>query len=283
MAYTLAELTVMSNDIYTGLVEKSKLPFIANTRWNTPAQGATTVEILSVGDVTFEDYTANTNIATDQTPAPAVYTLEIDQKKAWSVVSDDTQRLVPGYVQAVTQKASEKAALLIDAYILALATKANFTTNWIAGDSDAAIALTGSNAISYLQAMNENLAAQNVPEDQRFVALPPKLYTKILIGIQKAGLAAQPSTDALFAGRAIQVAGMNILQTNQYSVITSSDYRVLYGHVDAIAAAYAPPMVESERVQKQFADRIKGVVQYGASVIDAKLGGAAYFSVGTES
>ena len=279
MAFTLAELTVMSNDIYTGITEQSKLPFLASTRWSTEAAGATSVVITSVGDITFNDI-VNGTPATTQSPTPTQATLSIDHHKDFWVPAYDTQRLIPGFVQQTAQKAAAAAALLPDALVLSMATKANFSANWIAGSSDAAISFSSSTSLAQLDTINEVLAGQNVPEDQRFVCLPPKLYTRVLQGIRAAGIPAQESTDAMFQGRAIKVCGLNIIQSNQYAVVTGSgtyDYRVLFGHTDAIACAYLPVQTKQQDINLGWGVNIGGKVEYGAKVINAKFGGAAYF------
>lgn len=284
MAYTNAELLVMSNELYTGIVENAQLPFLANTRWDKEAQNATEVTILSVGDVTFNTYSQGTAI-TAEAPAPSQAKLKMDQAKAFAINSWDTDRLVAGYVQAVAAKAAKKAALIPDAYILAMATKANFGTNWIAGSADAVIDVNGSNIATYLRMMNTKLSKQGVPVGQRFVALTPDLIEKVLIAIEKKNVVAQQTTDALFNGTVMKVCGLNIIETNQYSPVGGSgdDYNILYGHIDAIAAAYKPIAVESQRMVREPGDVIFGVLQYGAKVVDAKLAGAAYLQAVAEA
>lgn len=284
MAYTNAQLKVMSGDIYTGIVENSQLPILANTRWSQEAQNASEVTILSVGDVSFADYVQGTPITTES-PAPALSVLKMDQRKGFGINSYDTDRLVAGYVQAIAQKASKKAALLPDAYILTMATKANFATNWIAGSADAAIDVNGSNIATYLRMMNTKLSKQGVPMGERFVALPPDLYEKVLIAVEKKNVVAQQTTDSLFNANIIKVCGLNIIETNQYAMVGGSgdDYNVLYGHVSAIAAAYKPVNVESQRMVKEPGDVIFGVLEYGAKVVDEKVGGAAYLHVVAEA
>jgi hypothetical protein len=160
-----------------------------------------------------------------------------------------------------------------------MATKANFAANWIAGNADAAINLGSVNILDLFDEMAERLNQAGAPEDGRFVSVPPKVYRDIMTRLRGSGLTAQQVTDGVFGGRATMISGLNVVLSNQYAPITGSgtfDYKLLYGHVDSIAAAYVDVQVESFRPEKRFADAIKGLFRYGAKVNDASIGGACY-------
>jgi hypothetical protein len=285
MAYTNAELLVMSSDIYMGVTEQSKLPFLANTRWSREATDATEVNILSVGDVTFETYVPGTPL-TPLSPAPGSAKLKMDQLKGVAIASYDTQKLVAGYVQAVAQKAALKAATLPDNYIInTLLTKALFPTNWYAGTSDAGIEINGANALDILEDLGENLAEQNVMGDRVIVA-PPSITTKIRIAMRKAGLLSEQITNVVLnRPDAFKVSGFTILTSNQFSPVggTGTDYNIFYGTADAIACGYNPMSLESQRMVLEPGDNVFGVLRFGAKVVDEKSGGVAYLQAKAEA
>jgi len=272
MAYTAAELLVMSNDIYMGATEESKLPFLANTRWSREATDATEVNILSVGDVTFETYTPGTAL-TPQAPAAGSAKLKMDQLEGVAIASWDTQKVVPGYVAAVGQKAAKKAATLPDNYIInTLMTKALFPTNWYAGVSDAAIDIKASTALAILGDLAENLDDTNVPVDGRCFIAPPSIVTKIRSGMRLAGLVSEPITDmVLNRPGAFKCQGFTILSSNQFTAVG--------GSAEAIACGYNPLSLESQRMVLEPGDNVFGVLRFGAKVVDEKQGGVAYLNV----
>lgn len=282
MAYTAAELLVMSNDIYMGATEDSKLPFLANTRWSREASDATEVNILSVGDVTFGTYSPGTAI-TPQAPAAGSTKLKMDQLKSVAISNWDTQKLVPGYVAAVGQKAAKAAAVLPDNYIVNnLLTKALFPTNWYAGVSDAAIGIKASTALGILGDLAENLDDTNVPADGRCFIAPPSVVTKIRSGMRLAGLVSEPITDqVLNRPGAFKCQGFTILSSNQFTAVGGSgnDYNCFYGTAEAIACGYNPLSLESQRMVLEPGDNIFGVLRFGAKVLDEKKGGVAYLNV----
>lgn len=282
MAYTAAELLVMSNDIYMGATEESKLPFLANTRWSSEATDATEVNILSVGDVVFEDYVDGTAL-TPQAPAAGSAKLKMDQLKGVAIANWDNQKLVPGYVAAVGQKAAKKAATLPDNYIIkTLMTKTLFPTNWYAGVSDAAIAIKASTALGILGDLAENLDDTNVPVDGRCFIAPPSVVTKIRSGMRLAGLVSEPITDqVLNRPGAFKCQGFTILSSNQFTPVggTGVDYNCFYGTADAIACGYNPMSLETQRMVLQPGDNVFGVMRFGAKVVDEKMGGVAYLVV----
>jgi len=282
MAYTAAELLVMSNDIYMGATEESKLPFLANTRWSREATDATEVNILSVGDVTFAPYSEGTAI-TPQAPAAGSAKLKMDQKQAVAISNWDTQKLVPGYVSAVGQKAAKIAAVLPDNYIInTLFTKALFPTGWYAGVSDAAIDIKASTALAILGDLAENMDDQNVSVDGRIFIAPPSVVTKIRSGMRAAGLVSEAITDVLLnRPGSFKVQGFVVMSSNQFTAVGGSgnDYNCFYGTSEAIACGYNPLSLESQRMTLEPGDNIFGVLRYGAKVVDEKQGGVAYLNV----
>lgn len=273
MAFDNALLQVVSDSLYVGPVQESKLPFFANSKWSDAAGSADSVSIVTVGDITIGTYTPGSDISFDAGSAGKV-SLKCDQLKYLATVVDDSITLVGDYLNAFVDKGLRKIALEADKFVLGKATKANFTANWIAGAADAAIDVNSANILAQLDLMNEKLNASNVPSDNRFVALPPELYTKLVIAVRKSGISMQPTADALFLGKAEKVSGFNVIVSNSYTA-AAGVYTVLFGHPDAIAVGVKTPKVESGRLEKQFGDSVKALFAYGATIVDATLAGAA--------
>jgi len=275
MAWTNAQNKIISNQIYLGVQEKAQTPFFANTKWSAESQDAQQVTIVGVGAVSIDTYTPGSDI-TPTVGSPTASVLAVDQFKQFYVTQDYTQKLVGDILTKLADKSTMALVLESDKYILnTLMTKVLFPTNWYAGVSDVAVDVNGANILSVLEDLGENLDENNVPMDQRSLVLPPSLITKVRIAMRKSGLSVEPVTNVLLnrAG-SFRCEGFNILPSNQYT--NSTGYKVFYGHADAIASAYLEPVVESGKVEKQFADYTKGLFRFGAKVLDETVGGVAY-------
>ena len=286
MAYTNAQNKVVSDLLYTGIQEQSKTPYFYNTQWSAEAADAKQVTIVNVGDVTIATYAPNNDMTPTQ-GSPSATVLSIDTFKSFFVTLDQTEKLVGDQLSALASKGSVKCALAADASALALATKANFPTNWYAGSSDAAVNVNTANVLDIIDSLGENLDATNVPESDRFIIVPPKLNTKILRAMKESGLSLMPVENALLKRPgSYNIGGFTIINSNQYVEVTGSgthDFKILYGSANAIAAAYTAPIVESGRLEKQFGDYVKGLFRYGMKVLDETQGGAAYLNVVADS
>jgi len=267
MAWTSALNQVISDNLVTGPVEESKLPFFATTQWEDVADSVDQVSIVVVGDAASQTYVPGTDLTIDAGAASAVV-LKCDQLKAIAIYVDDTTKMVGQYAVAYANKARQVLALLADKYVLALATKANFATGWIAGAADATININNVNALDQLDAVNEKLNTMAVPDAGRFICVPPSIYTKIM---KAAGVAAKTSDDFIFLGKAQKVRGLNILQSNQYT--GTAPYLCLFGTAEAIAVANKPAVVEAPRDPKKFGVILKTLMRFGASVVNPGMGG----------
>lgn len=284
MAWTSALNKVVSDRIQIGMTEFSKFPFLANTVYSDILGSADEVSIVNVGAVSVATYVPGTDMA-DGTPAPTATTLKCDQYRSWNFTLDDTVKLVGDTAVQLANKHARTAALAADKYVLGLATKANFPTNWYAGSADAAIEVNSSIILDVIEELAKNMKDNDVPIGMGFVCLTSGMHTMVLRALRKSGLPLAEVSSAMFQGTVLRFAGLDIVQSNQYVETTAStkDFKILYGTVDAIAAASRSPTVESARKEKQFATYLKGLIQFGAKVTQEELGGAAYLKEVAES
>jgi len=284
MAWDNALNQVISDLFVDGPVEASKLPFITNSKWQNIADSSDQVTIITVGSATFGTYDPAVDI-TIGTGSAEKTVLKCDQLVYFADSVDDSIKLVGDYAVKYGQKAVMESGLKADKYALTLATKANFPTNWYAGAVDAAIDVNSANILAVLEDLNTKMNEANIPDEGRFIAVPPTLNQKILIAIRKAGIVAQQSTDAFYEGKVMKVCGLNIIVTNQYTGSTAIGQTVLclFGHADAIAYGGKPTVVESARLEKRFADLVKGLYRFGAKVVEEKKGGAAKLKIIAEA
>jgi hypothetical protein len=275
MAWDNALNKVISDLISVGPTEESKLPFFANTDWSDTAESADEVTIVSLGAAVIKTFVPGTDI-TFGTGAASNAVLKCDQYKYFADTVFDTVKMISAYAIKYAEEALKKLALEADNYVMSLATKANFPTNWYSAAADAVQDVNSANIIEVIQELNEKLDLQNVPSEGRFITVDPSLYKVIKRGVKAAGLSLERSGDAFFEGKAYMVDGMNIILTNQMTGDTTNGWYCLYGNKDSIAAAVKPGAVESVRHEASFGDGIKSLLQFGAKVIQEKSGGAAF-------
>lgn len=272
MALSAAYLNLISSAFSSAPIEKTKLPFLANTKWEADAENATDVRIIKVATPSVGTYDPTSDITYAAYDASSI-TLAADQKRYFANTLDDTIKLVGGYVDAYVAKGEEVLALEGDKYVLAMATSANFPTNKIAGTLDAAVLVDSTTVLDVLETVSVKLDDANVPAEGRFVVVTPTIASSIRKAVVGKGLSLQPSGDALFAGKCDKVSGLNIVVSNQVYSPTAGEYNLFFGTADAIAQVVRPASVEEIRLQGRFASAIRSLFVFGAKIVDEKFGG----------
>lgn len=274
MAWTPALDNVVSALFVGQAREASRLPFLANTTYQDVADSANQVTIISIGDATIRTYTPGSDITVEAGNAGNLI-LTCDQLKYNAITIDDTVKNVGDFGIAYAKKAGAQLALAADSYALGLTLKASMKTgNWIESTTaGVALNFNNANSLDVLDQMNEVMNANNVPEEGRFFAAPPAIFTKLM----KAGRnASRASDDILFKGKATVISGINIVMSNQYTDLSTKEYKCLFGHADGFAMAAKTPTVESTRIEKQFGTLVKSLFRFGGKYIDTGLLGGAH-------
>jgi len=111
------------------------------------------------------------------------------------------------------------------------------------------------------------LTNSRVPTEGRWMIVPPWFYGMLLkedrfVSAEKAGTAA-----GLRNGQVGQAAGFTILQSHNVPNTAGEDYKVMFGTSRAITFANQIAKIEGYRVEKRFADAVKGLNVYGAKVV----------------
>jgi N4-gp56 family major capsid protein len=230
------------------------------------------VKITSINDVTIGTDPAHTDITVEDID-DATRSLIIDQSKYFAVELDD--------IEAAQQKKGGKSALdqavdnaayqlrdVSDAHLLSVMSLAAQGTGNDLGT--VAIHTTKRNLYDAFVDLSVLLDEANVPEEDRFAVVKPSLYGRILkldefISAGDA-LGAATRTNG-FVG---EVAGLSIYKSNNMPAVT--DAAATGGAVIAgsrIATTFAEQIVsvEAARMEKRFADMVKGLHVYGSKVV----------------
>lgn len=265
--------------VATNLVNRNYEGVIAN-------QGDT-VHINSIGAVTVKDYTKNTNIADPEVLTTADQTLDIDQAKYFNFQVDDVDKAqISGeIIDTAMGRSAYALADVSDAFLLKTIANGVASANKI-GAKATLTSLTASNVYENIVKMRTLLDKDNVPTTGRTIVVPPEVYALLLLDDRFAKSGSDSGQNALLNGMVGRVAGFDVFMSN--NCVSGTDggsgsntpYFVITAQV-ADACTYAEQIIKTEayRMEKRFADAVKGLHVYGAKVTDGSQIAAMYCSV----
>ena len=233
-------------------------------------QQGDTVHINSIGPVTVDDYTRNTDINDPEVLTTTEQTLVIDQAKYFNFQVDDVDaaQTAGDLMDAAMARAAYALNDVSDAFLLS--TIANGADSGNVIGSSAAVSLTASNVYENIVALRTKLDKANVPVSGRFVVVPPEVYALLLLDDRFVKASDSATANAtLLNGEVGRVAGFTVYMSNN-TPYTSETWSIPAGV--ATATTYAEQIVSTEayRLEKRFADAVKGLHVYGAKVTDGK-------------
>jgi hypothetical protein len=236
------------------------------------AREGDSVKITSINDVTIGTYTAHTDITVEDID-DATRSLLIDQAKYFAVELDDIEKAQykKGGKSPLDQAVQNAAYQLRDVADAFLLTTMNAGAQGTGNDlGTVAIHTTKQNLYDAIVDLGVVLDEDNVPEEERFVVVSPSLHGRLqkLDTFVAAGDArgAEVRTNG-FIG---QVAGLDIYKSNNLPAVTdvaATGGLAIAGYRGATTFAEQIASVEAARMEKRFADMVKGLHLYGAKVV----------------
>jgi N4-gp56 family major capsid protein len=253
--------------VATNLVNREYQGIIAN-------QGDT-VHINSIGAITVKDYTKNADIADPDALTTTEQTLVIDQCKYFNFQVDDVDNVQAAgdLIDTAMGRAAYSLADVADAYLLKTIAAGAASGNTV-GAASAPIALTAANVYENIVKLRTKLDKANVPNTGRTIVVPPEVYALLLMDDRFAKSDAAAGQSALLNGEVGRVAGFTVYMSNNVHTGTGTDTgKTAYFEITAqvsTATTYAEQIIKTEayRLEKRFADAVKGLHVYGAKVTD---------------
>lgn len=253
--------------VATNLVNREYQGIIAN-------QGDT-VHINSIGAITVKDYTKNADIADPDALTTTEQTLVIDQCKYFNFQVDDVDNVQAAgdLIDTAMGRAAYSLADVADAYLLKTIAAGAASGNTV-GAASAPIALTAANVYENIVKLRTKLDKANVPNPGRTIVVPPEVYALLLMDDRFAKSDAAAGQSALLNGEVGRVAGFTVYMSNNVHTGTGTDTgKTAYFEITAqvsTATTYAEQIIKTEayRLEKRFADAVKGLHVYGAKVTD---------------
>ena len=221
-----------------------------------------TVKISQIGDITVNDYTENSDIEDPEELSVTQKVLTIDQQKYFNFQIDDVN-------EAQGRTSLMDSAMQRSAYALADATEkiilAEIDAN--AGSKIVPTAtLDETNIYKELVGVKVAMDKKNVPSTGRWLVVSPDTHALLLQDtrfVATGGAMAESNLQNGFIGR---VLGFDVYLSNNLDALTNGNACIAGVNM---AVTFAEQIVETEayRMEKRFADAVKGLNVFGVKVI----------------
>jgi len=228
-----------------------------------------TVKINNIGRISVGDYTKNSDMNDPETLTDETRSLVINQAKYFNFQVDDVDRIQqnPKLMDEAMREAAYALRNAADQYIASHYVDAAQTI----GNDATPIEPTKNDAYEYLVDLSVKLDEADVPEQGRFVIVPPWYEGLMLKDDRFVKTGSLPAEDRLVNGVIGRAAGFLVLKSNNVPKIPAGtgvveNYKIIAGHNIAWSFAEQVNKVEAYRPEKRFADAVKGLHLYGAKV-----------------
>lgn len=232
----------------------------------TIRQQGDSVKITTVSDPAIATYTKGSTTITPEQLTTAQQSLAIDQSKYFAFEIDDIDMAQTANGGALMAEATKRAAFGLrntaDVYIAGFYAQVA-TANQIGTVSVTTAAL----AYTQLRKLKVALDEADVPDDERWVVIPPWYHGLLLEDDRFVKVDASGTSEGLRNGRVGRALGFDVLLSNNVVNTTGDDWAVMAGHRGAIT--YAEQIVETVayRPEDSFGDAVKGLHVYGSKVV----------------
>jgi N4-gp56 family major capsid protein len=225
-----------------------------------------TVKITSISDPTVGDYVKDTDV-TVQALTDATQSLVINTQKYFAFEVDDLDAVQAANGGALMSQAAKQAAYALRNVADGLLA-AEMKANALAGNKLGATAVNSADtAYNLLIAMKVKLDKANAPQDGRWAIVTPDLYGYFLKDQRFTAAQNSGTTEALRNGVVGRAAGFDISMSNNCTAGASTGTMCYAGYTGAVSYAEQIVGVEAARMEKRFADLLKGLHVYGYKTV----------------
>jgi N4-gp56 family major capsid protein len=234
------------------------------------------VKITSINDVTIGTYGAyasdGSGDITVEDIDDATRSLVIDQARYFAVELDDVEAAQAVNGGAVLAQAVDNAAYqlsdIVDAFLLdAMNDAAEGTSNDL---GTVAIHTVTDNLYDAFVDLAVALDVANVPNDGRFVVVAPALHGRLQKDDRFIAAGDAKGAETRTSGFIGELAGLPLYKSNNLPAVTdvaATGGLAVAGYRGATTFAEQIVSVEAARMEKRFADMVKGLHVYGAKVV----------------
>ena len=219
-----------------------------------------TVRINQIGNVSIFDYQRNQDMNPPEDLSTAAQDLVVDQGKAFNFQVDDVDRVQmrADLMDGAMERSAFALAEVEDTFLFGLLAAAVPVSNRVA-----ATITSADEMYELLVQLRTIMVKNNVPFAGRRVAAPPEAVAMLLKDDRFVATGAGQAETRLASGLVGRAAGFEIYEVNT----TPGGNTLLAGH--QLASTFASQIVKTEayRMERRFADGVKGLSVYGAKVL----------------
>ena len=226
------------------------------------------VRIQSIGRVTIRSYTKNSTITAPETLQDSEQILIINQGDYFNFAVDDVDAAQNkiSVMDSAMKDAAWGLADVVDAFLATLLTDNVSTSNQLTALTNVGSGVVDDDAYEALVDLDVQLTEQNVPRDgSRFVIVPSWFEGELRKDVRFTSFGTKENREQLRGKPVGDASGFNVWQSNNVPV-SSSAYTLLAGYKGAATFAEQISKVKAFEPQDRFADAIKGLHIYGATV-----------------
>jgi hypothetical protein len=266
---------------------------IANTDYEGEIKGhGDRVEIRTTPDITIRDYTPGTALEI-QKPTPSKIELQIAYAKYFNFLGEDVQVMQSdlAYLEKWSEDASEQLKIAVDKSVLGnVYTQVSaFNTGNTAGAKSGSINLgvsgtpvqvTAANVLDTILDCNTCMDEQNIPENDRFIVLPPWAVNKIKRSDLQSAMITGDAKSPLRNGLVGTIDRTLVMSSNNLSQVLDSSsvqaWNCIFGQKSGIS--FATQLVKNETVKAEstFGMLYRGLQVYGFNVNKPEALGRLY-------
>lgn len=230
------------------------------------SQFGDTVNITALSDPTIGTYTAHNDITIEDVDDTASV-LTIDQSKYFAFEVDDIERrqAAGNVMTAQAERAAYMLRDVADQYVAGLMSAGVDSGNQVAE----ATLSTASDAYDLLVDLAVILDEDNVPQEGRWVVVTPAFHGLLLKDQRFVASGDAAGAAARANGVVGDAAGFSVRKSNNApdGPGVGAGKQIIAGYPGAVTFADQIVSVEAFRLEKRFADGLKGLHLYGAKVI----------------
>lgn len=239
-------------------------PGVVNRNYEGEIRAAgDSVTITSVSRPAVSNYTRGGSIVREHlTDAQRKLVITEEKYFAFDVDDVDAAQAAGSVMQEGMDEAAYALRDVADQFIAAKYTEAQ-AANQIGTVS----VTTGALAYTQLRRLKVTLDEADVPQEGRWVIVPPWYHGLLLEENKFVDASASGSTEPLLNGRVGRALGFTVYASNNVPLVTGDDWAVMAGYPGAISFAEQINKVEAYRPEDEFSDAVKGLHVYGAKVL----------------
>lgn len=248
-------------------------PGVCNTDYEGEiSQFGDTVHISSVGDPTIGNYVKNTDLSSPESLTDAEEILTIDQAKSYNFYVDsiDAKQNKANAAAEGVDRAGYGIAKGVDSFMAGLYTDvaaSNATIGTDASPITGTWAAAGTMAYDRLVDLSVQLDDDDVPEEGRWVVVPPWFEAYLLKDARFVGFGTVAQDERLRNGAVGRAAGFTVMKSNQVPNTAGIKYKIIAGVPDAWSFAGDLTETDTYKPEKRFGLGFKGLFVYGAKVV----------------